>query len=219
MRALLLTGVFCFAVTAHAQTPEPVSCKAIAAQVTMKLVGVALEGESATQDEKRVFGEFQRGVVEECVKADGENCYTHLPGELRTSPTNCPKDPVHTWMATSAGQIIPTQTQQNRATAVLQGLLNKPPEPEPPAPPPPSTGAALPPPTPPPPPVEAPPPPPPARPVAEDAPMLDTGDILTRPLNGMSQRELRGTQTLLEEQRPGLGLTLDPGVVASHANA
>jgi hypothetical protein len=220
VRSFLLATVLCLAFTARAQTLEPVSCKVVAAQATQRLMGTALEGEPATADEKRVFGEFQRGVVDECVKADGESCYTHRPGEVKAEPTNCPKDPARVWMVTSAGQILPTQTKQNRATRMLEGLLTQAPEPAPvaaapalPPPPPPassSPGAIS---APPPPPTVAPEAPVPASPgrgkeKPDDAPILEGEALLTASLTHMSQRELRGVQTLLEESRPGLGFSI-----------
>jgi hypothetical protein len=260
VRSFSVVSVLWLAVPALAQTLEPVSCKIVAAQATQRLMGAALEGDVATQDEKRVFGEFQRGVVEECTNAGGQTCYTRKPGEQAVAPTNCPKDPLRDWMATSAGQIIPTQIKQNHATKVLQGLLGQAAAPAPTGAAP--TGAAptgaapmgaaptgaaptgaaptgaaptgaaptdaaptgaaptgaaptgatglAPPPPPPPPQIDDTPPASTARSrePAEDAPVLEGDALLTASLVNMSQRELKGMQTLLEEQKPGFGLTI-----------
>ncbi|MBS1150895.1 MAG: hypothetical protein H6Q89_2593 [Myxococcaceae bacterium] len=125
MRFFLLVSVLGVALTARAQDAEPVSCKIVAAQATQRVVAPALDGGVPTADEKRVIGEFQRGIVEECSSAAGENCYTQKPGDSQAAPTHCPTDPVRVWMATSASQILPTQTRQNRATQVLARLLGK----------------------------------------------------------------------------------------------
>ena len=44
--------------------------------------------------------------------------------------------------------------------------------------------------------------------MVEDTPVLEGEALLTQSLVGLSQRELRGTQSLLEEQKPGFGLVI-----------